>query len=118
MAAAPNNLQYWNAYLIAVYLTGDYELADKVLDSVMEIIDQLDPEKRPKAFEICELSLFRAHLHEKKGEIKKSIKTLEKKSKVIVDEVRGGETLVRLYQQNNQAGKAMNAANRLIELNQ
>ena len=43
---------------------------------------------------------------------------MEKKSKVIVDEVRGGEALVRLYQQNNQAGKATTAANRLIELNQ
>ena len=43
---------------------------------------------------------------------------MEKKSKYIVDEVRGSEMLVRLYQHNNQAGKAMNAANRLIELNQ
>jgi len=98
MTAAPNNLQYWNGYLIAVYLTGDYDLAEKVLDSVMEIIEELEPDKRPKPFELCELSLFRAHLHEKKGEIKKSIKTMEKKSKLIVDDVRGGEILVRLYQ--------------------
>ena len=81
-----------------MYLTGDYKLADEVLDAIFNI--QESPEKKedekPKPFELCEIHLFRALLHEKKGEIRKAIKYLDKKSKLIVDDVRRGETLIRL----------------------
>lgn len=106
MIAAPQNLQSWNGYLIGVYFTGDYKLAHEVLDSIFQIIESpeaKEEDKKAKPVEICELHLFRALLHEKNGDIRKSIKYLEKKHKVIVDDVRRSQTLIRLYLSNNQA---------------
>ena len=86
-----------------MYFTGDYDLAHQVLDSIFEIAESpnQDEDKKPKEYELCELHLFRALLHEKKGDVRKAIKYLEKKAKVIVDDVRRSQTLVRLYLQNN-----------------
>lgn len=101
MLATPQNLQSWNSYLIGTYFSGDYDLAQQVLDSIFQIIDNQEEDKKSKPYELCELHLFRAHLHEMKGEIRKAIRHIEKKSKLIVDQVRRAETLVRLYLQNN-----------------
>lgn len=103
-----------------MYLTGDYELAHQVLDSIFQIVENPEQEedKKPKPYELCELHLFRALLHEKKGDVRKAIKYLEKKSKAIVDEVRRSETLLRLYLLDKKTNKALDMVNRLVALNQ
>ena len=110
----------WNGYLISVYLQGDYALAHQILDSIFQMVqnpDQKEEDKQAKPYMICELHLFRALLHEKSGDLRKAIKYVEKKSKVIIDEVRRCETLVRMYLLDNKTNKALEAVNRLIELN-
>ena len=69
---------------MAVYIQGDYDLAHQILDTIYEMIDnpdQKEDDKQAKPFMICELHLFRAFLHEKKGDIRKAIKYVEKKDK-------------------------------------
>lgn len=53
------------------------------------------------------MHLFRAHLHEKKGDIRKAIKHVEKKTKLIIDDVRRTETLVKLYLLDKKTNKAL-----------
>ena len=106
--------------MMAVYIQGDYDLAHQILDSIFEMIDnpdQKEDDKQAKPFMICELHLFRAFLHEKKGDIRKAIKYVEKKTKLIIDEVRRSETLIRLYLLDKKTNKAMAEVNKLIGLN-
>lgn len=120
MVAAPQNIQAWNSYLIGVYFTDNFDLTHEVLDAIFNIHENpdLEEDKKPKPYELCELHLFRAHLHEKKGDVRKAIKYMEKKSKVIVDEVRRAETLARLYLTNKQTIKALEQVHKLLALNQ
>ena len=62
--------------------------------------------------------MFRAHLHEKKGDVRKAIKHIEKKSKYILDEVRRSEMLIKLLILDKKSNKALNEVNKLIEINQ
>lgn len=81
-----------------------------MLDAIFQIHEnpqQSEGDKKAKPYEICELHLFRAHLHEKNGDLRKAIRYIEKKSKAIVDQVRRAETLTGLYLRNNQTKKAL-----------
>lgn len=75
---------------------------------------ELKEEDKQKPYVIGELHLFRAHLFAKNGDVRKAIKHIEKKTKVIVDEVRKAETLVKYYLQDNKSNKALDQVNNLI----
>ena len=66
----------------------------------LQIFDESTP---PHKIQISNVRYDIPSCVEKNGDIRKSIKYLEKKHKVIVDDVRRSQTLIRLYLSNNQA---------------
>ena len=73
------------------------------------VIQEDDNLKDLKPSELNELYLFKAMVMEKKGDTKKTIKFMTKKTidKVICDDLRKYEMLFRLYLKNNQKQKAI-----------
>jgi tetratricopeptide (TPR) repeat protein len=78
-----------------------------------------DERKNLKPSELNELYLFKALVLEKKGDNKKAIKFLTKKTtdKIVCDEIRKNEVLSRLYLNNNQKQKAIDCLEILVKLN-
>ncbi len=88
----------------------DWDTCLNVYDSICAMIEDHKNNKDKKDFhlkpyELCEIQLLRARCLEMKGEPKKAIKFLTKKStySLLINEVARNELLARLYMQNNQS---------------
>lgn len=72
-----------------------------------------------KPYEVCEIQFLRARCLEMKGEPKKAIKFLTRKTtwSLLINVIARNEMLARLYMQNNQNPKAIEMLDELLKLN-
>lgn len=72
-----------------------------------------------KPYELCEIQILRARCLEMKGEPKKAIKFLTRKTtwNLLINVIARNEMMARLYTQNNQNPKAIEMLDELLKLN-
>lgn len=94
-----------------------YDSIHAMMDDHKNNKDKKDMHLKP--YELCEIQILRARCLEMKGEPKKAIKFLTKKStySLLINQVARNELLARLYAQNNQNSKAIEMLEELLKLN-
>jgi hypothetical protein len=80
MLVQPNMFANWLAYLVGAYLNKEYDVCIEIFDSMEKSIESKSYDYELKPFEFSEFLLFKIKVLEEKGEVKKAIKYMTKKT--------------------------------------
>jgi tetratricopeptide (TPR) repeat protein len=102
---------------LAAYLNGQYDTAVKAIMDFRQTLQSDHAEKKLKKFEISELLLFEAKIHEDNSAYYKAVNILSKKEKQITNQTVRLEMLSRVYTKMGKQDKALEACNQILEIN-